>query len=221
MSEEIAFLAAIRANPSDLTARGVYADWLEELGDPRAGFVRLVMSLADAASRMQEVARYLDPEWVRSLAYPWPSGPRVLNRIEAIRAPSKHLPEPHLAVAVDGVSLDVALGTTTEGLVSSLLGWFHNDADIAVVWERILPKVGCTSYAPLLICSDDLDLYCRVVMAEVVSAPDVVRWDKLGFDAAPGNALGSWIRWEPGWGPYCFDRTEYEACLAAFRPPLI
>src|SRR4051812_10672217 len=109
MSEESAFLAAIRAAPGDLTVRGAYADWLDERGDPRAAFVRLTLSLADAASRIQELAPSLDPEWVRSLARPWP-GPGALNRIGAIRAPSEHVREPHLAVAVDGAPLDVALG---------------------------------------------------------------------------------------------------------------
>jgi hypothetical protein len=117
---------------------------------------------------------------------------------------------------VDGVPLDVALGV--EGLVSSLLGWFHQDEDCAVPWERIRPEVGCTGYAPVLICPDDLDLCCSVVMAEVVSEPDVVRWSKLGYNAAPRRSFGACIRWEPGWGPYCFSRVEYEACLAVFKP---
>jgi hypothetical protein len=138
-----------------------------------------------------------------------------VNRIEAIRARSKFVPEPHLAIAVDGVPLDVALGV--EGLVSSLLGWFHNDEDSVVPWQRILPDVGFIGYAPVLICPDDLDLNCNVVMAEVVAEPDVIRWDRLGYNAAPRGAVGSWVRWEPGWGPYRFSRTDYEACLAAFR----
>jgi hypothetical protein len=142
-------------------------------------------------------------------------GARIVNRIEAIRAPSKFVPEPHLVIAVDGVPLDVALGV--EGLVSALLGWFHNDEDCAIPWQRILPNEGCTAYAPVLICPDDLDLSCSVVMAEVVAESDVIRWDRLGFNAAPSRAVGSLVRWEPGWRPYCFGRAEYEACLAAFK----
>lgn len=139
-----------------------------------------------------------------------------MNRIEAIRAPSKHVPEPHLGMVIDGVPLDVALGV--EGLVSALLGWFHDDTDVLVPWQRILPDEGCSGYAPVLICPDDLDLRCSVVMAEVVAEAEVIRWDRLGYDATPGGAVGSWIRWEPGWGPYRFRRAEYESCLAAFRP---
>jgi hypothetical protein len=139
-----------------------------------------------------------------------------VNRIEAIRGPSKHVQEPHLAIAVDGVPLDVALGV--EGLVSSLLGWFHHEPDAAVPWERVLPDVGCTGYAPVLICPDDLDLCCSVVVAEVVAEAEVIRWDRLGYSAAPRGAVGAWVRWEAGWGPFRFSRAEYERCLAAFRP---
>jgi uncharacterized protein (TIGR02996 family) len=217
MSEEAAFLTAIRAAPDDLTTRGAYADWLEERGDPRTEFVRLAIALAETATRIRELAPSLAPEWIRSLARPWPSAPQVANRIAAIRGPSKFVPEPHLAIAVDGVPLDVTLGTQTEGLVSALLGWFHNDADSAIPWERILPGIGCTGYAPVLICPDDLDLSCSVVIAEVVAEPTVIRWDRLGFNDAPSRAVGSLVRWEPGWGPFCFDRAEYEACLAAFK----
>jgi uncharacterized protein (TIGR02996 family) len=41
IDDERAFLAAIRAHPSDRTPRLVYADWLEDRGDPRAELVRV------------------------------------------------------------------------------------------------------------------------------------------------------------------------------------
>lgn len=151
-------------------------------------------------------------------------GIRGVNRIEAIRTPSRYLPEPHLAIAVDGVPLDELLDAARPdlqlaGLVSSLLGWFHDEADCLVPWQRVLPAVGCSGYAPLLICPDDLDFSCSVVMAEVVGEAEVIRWDRLGFDATHRGAVGSYIRWEPGLGPFRFSRREYEACLAAFKPP--
>ena len=145
-----------------------------------------------------------------------------MNHIEAIRAPSRYVPEPHLAIAVDGVPLDELLdaarpGLQLAGLVSSLLGWFHHGEDGAVAWQRILPEVGTTSYAPVLICPDDLDYSCSVVMAEVVAEPDVIRWDRLGLDATREGVVGSFVRWEPGLGPFRFERAEYEACLEAFK----
>ncbi|QEL13502.1 hypothetical protein PX52LOC_00359 [Limnoglobus roseus] len=146
-----------------------------------------------------------------------------MNQIQAIRAASKFVPEPHLIIAVDGIALDEVLdaaipGSKLTGLVSSLLGWFHNDEDSVIPWQRILPEVGCTGYAPILICPDDLDYSCSVVMAEVVTETDVVRWDRLGFDETRKGVVGSCIRWEPAWGSYRFRRDDYERFLAAFSP---
>ncbi len=41
MTEEQAFLDAIKANPSDRALRLIYADWLEERGDERAAALRV------------------------------------------------------------------------------------------------------------------------------------------------------------------------------------
>jgi len=41
MDEELAMLTRIRLNPGDATAKLVYADWLQERGDPRADLIRI------------------------------------------------------------------------------------------------------------------------------------------------------------------------------------
>ncbi|HEY1192518.1 MAG TPA: TIGR02996 domain-containing protein, partial [Gemmata sp.] len=40
MSEEAGFVAALVAAPTDLTTALVFADWLEERGDPRGPMLR-------------------------------------------------------------------------------------------------------------------------------------------------------------------------------------
>jgi uncharacterized protein (TIGR02996 family) len=47
---EDAFLTAILAEPSDLTTRLIFADWLEEQGDPRAELLRLLHVLTQEIS---------------------------------------------------------------------------------------------------------------------------------------------------------------------------
>src|SRR5947209_3647534 len=44
---EYAFISAIAADLCDDTAKLVYADWLEEQGDPRAAFVRELVAAAN------------------------------------------------------------------------------------------------------------------------------------------------------------------------------
>src|SRR5262245_36122621 len=68
MTDEEALIRAILAAPGDWPFRLVYADWLEERGDPRAEYLRLLCSLAkwgsDPYARLRELHPGLDPEWV-------------------------------------------------------------------------------------------------------------------------------------------------------------
>src|SRR5688572_20769974 len=47
-AEELAFLAEIMADQLDVTRKLVYADWLEERGDPRGRFLREFARAASA-----------------------------------------------------------------------------------------------------------------------------------------------------------------------------
>ncbi len=46
MREDVSFVLHIRANPDDETARLIYADYLEERGDPRGELIRVQCELA-------------------------------------------------------------------------------------------------------------------------------------------------------------------------------
>ena len=76
--QEEAFLAALAASPGDEGTRVVYADWLEERGDPRAEYVRIEAQLhalpaaesrhprhATARFRLEVLERTLDRDWLR------------------------------------------------------------------------------------------------------------------------------------------------------------
>lgn len=52
--EDAAFLQAILANPADDVPRLIYADWLEERGDPRGEYLRLEVALAARAADSPE-----------------------------------------------------------------------------------------------------------------------------------------------------------------------
>lgn len=63
MSDEEAFLRAIAAAPDDDLPRLVYADWLDERGDPRAEYLRLEVQrrrLSPRDERMPELLLALD-----------------------------------------------------------------------------------------------------------------------------------------------------------------
>lgn len=66
MSEEASFLRAVCASPDDDGPRLVFADWLDELGDPRGSFIRLQLKLA--RYRWEDSRR---PAWERRADELW------------------------------------------------------------------------------------------------------------------------------------------------------
>jgi uncharacterized protein (TIGR02996 family) len=74
MSNEGAFLTAIREDSDGDTPRLIYADWLEERGDPRAEFLRVECLLASLPlrdnqytrlkGRLRSMAARVDQDWV-------------------------------------------------------------------------------------------------------------------------------------------------------------
>lgn len=79
MSDEGAFLAAIRANPADDLTRLVYADWLDERGDARGEYIRLQAEIARAAphtdqyaalrSRLKVLRAGVPAPWAETMGY--------------------------------------------------------------------------------------------------------------------------------------------------------
>lgn len=71
--DDIAFQRAVLANPADTTLKLVYADWLQDCGDPRSEFVRRQVQLdgmidlsstSQAAKLLASLGADLDPAWV-------------------------------------------------------------------------------------------------------------------------------------------------------------
>jgi uncharacterized protein (TIGR02996 family) len=72
MTDEEPFIRAIVDSPGDETPRMVYADWLEERGDPRGAYLRAEQEAAMTGdtSEMQELAVGLNPVWVARVTMP-------------------------------------------------------------------------------------------------------------------------------------------------------
>lgn len=103
MTDEAAFLAAVAERPGDPTPRLVYADWLDDRGDPRAELVRIEEEMrtlpADAdrywslKPRRNELRAACSADWLAALGYgtvyrpvlgPWP-GADVRGRFRLLR----------------------------------------------------------------------------------------------------------------------------------------
>jgi uncharacterized protein (TIGR02996 family) len=67
MTDDESFIRAIQASPLERTTRLVYADWLNERDDPRAGFLRAQCALLDAWHKVIESQPSLPNEWFRQI----------------------------------------------------------------------------------------------------------------------------------------------------------
>lgn len=61
------FVEAILNDPDDEDARTVYADWLEQRGDPRGEYVRLEQQLVRIPARLATLAESLPADWLDAI----------------------------------------------------------------------------------------------------------------------------------------------------------
>ena len=77
LAAEAGFISEIADTPDDVTPRLIFADWLEERGDPRGEFIRIQCELADPSEdierrerldeRQEELRRQFEAEWTTDL----------------------------------------------------------------------------------------------------------------------------------------------------------
>lgn len=148
-----------------------------------------------------------------------------MNRIEAAPVRTKFASEPHLAILVDGEPLDELLHRVCpdldlSGLIPAWLDRMIDDSDQQVARDRMAPPAEGRLRVLLLICPDDLDFSCSTVIADVIASEAEVEWTCLGLDRTESHSsddIGRDVEWFNEVGPMRFARSEYDACVAAFR----
>jgi len=81
-----------------------------------------------------------------------------------------------------------------------------------------------TKVLPILLCPDDFDFFCSVIVVEVIDNGNTVIWNRFGSDITPFSSnetelppcIGKDVEWFPNVAPLVFDRNEYISCLKAF-----
>jgi hypothetical protein len=152
-----------------------------------------------------------------------------MNRIGVVRRQSIYSVGEHLDIAVDGAPLSEALAAVfpeehIHGLVPCLLPWHGSPEgarELQISLERFLPPPGATTNAPILMCPDDLDFWCTIIIAEVQHAYNHIRWNRVGLNQCEGvklpEAVGNPTNWMEGFGGWSFGISDYQAVFEAFR----
>lgn len=150
-----------------------------------------------------------------------------MNLIQTAYQQSKYAAAPHLTIRVDGDPLDVILhekypDRNLIGLVPTLLNWLKDPEERKLVWERI--DSNCKQIVPILMCPEDIDLWCTVVVVKMEKTDSTVKWLRAGLDVGDGTnmpySIGTAIDWFDGFESFEFDRCEFDTVLEAFRKEL-
>ena len=126
---------------------------------------------------------------------------------------------------IDGYWLDEMLdelypGNMYKGLIPTLVNWMEREDEKAVVWKRILPNENRTSVCPILMCPDDNDFSCTVIVAEIRNCGSLVQWKQLGIDKTKdwdAEKIGSIVAWFDTFVELNFSKQDYLAMLEAFK----
>ncbi|GGP22044.1 hypothetical protein [Silvimonas iriomotensis] len=95
--------------------------------------------------------------------------------------------------------------------------WLYDDDEDALAMERIAPaESGTSTVVPILVCSDDMDFGCIVIVAEQVVEDDTVSWTRLGLSASTGLKVGVNTRWLTKCDAV-FDLAEFSEAVERFK----
>jgi hypothetical protein len=148
-----------------------------------------------------------------------------MNQIQAKYEKSEYSNEPHLTINVDGNSLDKILhelypDKNIIGLVPTILDWLEDPKERKLVWERFESEQ--KQVVPILMCPDDIDLWCTVINVEIEKAENTVKWLRIGLDNSEfennsSESIGTTVEWFDKIEPMEFDRSEYQKFVSEFK----
>lgn len=123
---------------------------------------------------------------------------------------------------IDGIGIEqwVArhLDYQDAAMLALSLIWLINEDEEALAKRRFAIGENDTStLVPLLVCSDDMDFDCTVLMVEQVVANGVVTWSRFGLSVSDGLEVGVQTRWMEDCKPASFLASEFQQALEDFE----
>ncbi|WP_295475656.1 hypothetical protein [uncultured Pseudomonas sp.] len=123
--------------------------------------------------------------------------------------------------AIDAVPLEVWLSRhnqeTELHLVSAHSG-LHSDDDTCLIWDRIYSTApGWKTLVPLLVCSDDLDLTCTVIVTEQHADEQHIHWRRFGLLRDSITLQSPTVDWYESIPSLTFERLQFQNVLDSFR----
>lgn len=153
-----------------------------------------------------------------------------MNKIEGLLDKSDY--EGHwdfINYCIDGYWLDEKIDelypeNMYKGLIPTLVYWMEIETEKAVVWKRILPGENQTTICPILMCPDDNDFSCTLIVAEIKNCGNVIKWKRLGIDQTKeweADKVGTSVEWFSKLEELNFHRDDYLLMLQCFENRLL
>ncbi|MEN2413024.1 hypothetical protein [Flavobacterium mesophilum] len=105
------------------------------------------------------------------------------------------------------------------GLIPTLVYWMEHEEEKTVVWKRILPSENETTICPILMCPDDNDFSCTLIVAEIKNCGDLIQWKRMGIDQTRewgAEKVGSKVEWFNELEDLNFSKQDYLKMLETF-----
>ena len=106
------------------------------------------------------------------------------------------------------------------GTIPTLLFGMEIPKEKEVVQKRILPNENETSICPILMCPDDCDFSCTLIVAEIKNCGNTIKWNKIGIDKTTefdAEKVGSKVEWFDKLNGFEFSKVDYDQMLAEFK----
>ncbi len=147
-----------------------------------------------------------------------------MNTLEVISRKSIYVQDEHPTIIIDGTSLDELLQNAypdqlLRGLIPMIVDWMDSK-EAKLVVERFYSDVS-PSILPVLMCPDDCDLSCTIIVAEVIRSNDKIIWNRTGYDNSECNQntgmidIGTKVKWFDKVNCMIFDRETYYTSLGS------
>ncbi|WP_312555266.1 hypothetical protein [Empedobacter brevis] len=129
---------------------------------------------------------------------------------------------------IDGFWLDEKLdeiypGNMFKGLIPTLVYWMERKDEKEIVWKRILPNENETTICPILMCPDDNDFSCTLIVAEIRNCGNIIQWRRLGLDKTnewEADKVGMKVEWFDKIPEFNFLKQDYIRMLENFKQRL-
>lgn len=148
-----------------------------------------------------------------------------MNTISTIISKPKFASTEQPVLAIDGVPVyqwvksqifDSDGNDDTHTLVPAQT-WLYDEDESRIAWELLEPTHEGATVAPLLVCPDDMDLNCTVVVVEQIVDKKTVEWRRFGLSINHINGVVTSVRWSELEQRAIFDRTQFEEAFLDFK----